>query len=288
MKPMINIGQKATSKEKQLELLLERGYDLYVLRLRKGTEYSVTIHGLDDITVRPYRAPNSNEVSYHLQMRPASYAAFHPNEEGVALAYVPGTARNIDIIASHHYSNQFELIEIITPSGRIPKLQAQAKMRVRADKLGIKPAANDSAYNRHLQRLNRPVDRNRLSMVPVSLSGDETVAKVPVRNDDDVNEMVAPQRPIIESVAPMTEAEAIKMAEDQVHTKYASLIEFIKKRTPKAWKNSPEYKAVVRPEIELVQENLIKQVVGSPAGEDDVPPPPPVFGEGSDNDSLVE
>jgi hypothetical protein len=235
MKPMINVGQKPTAQAKQIELLLEKGYDIYVLRLRKLTEYIQTIHGFDDISVKQYKSPNSNEVSYRLEPRPSSYASFEPNEEGVATAYVAGTRRNIDVIASHLYSNQFSLMEIMTPSGIIPQGQSIKKIVKRAQELGIFPPEGDTRYAAYESKNPPPAPAKE---------------EIIIQGDAGKN--------LPSTELPKTPKEARLMAENQVHTKYATLVDFLKKKSPEKWKITGEYKSVIKPEIEMVEGELIK------------------------------
>lgn len=141
MKSMINMGMvKSNNADKQISLLLQSGYAVYVLKLKKSTQYPVTIHGFDNLIVRQHRSPNSTDISYNVELRRASYATFEPDEDGIAIAFVAGTERNIMVIASHFYSNQFALIEIKTPDGGIiPQIQAQKQIKEVADRIGITP-----------------------------------------------------------------------------------------------------------------------------------------------------
>jgi len=241
MKPMINMGSRQ-NQDKTVELLRERGYDIYVLRLRTITEYPVTIHGFDRVTVENYRSPNSTDVQYRVTPRPSSYATFDPNEEGVATAYVPGTRRNIDIIAAHLYSNQFTLVEIITPSGSIPQGQAIARIRERADKMGVKPLRRDDAFTKHLETLKR--DRREIA----SESEIKIMPKAPAQQ-----------------LIPLTSEQALAQATESVQLKYTALIEYLKVKSPKGWTASGEYRNVVLPEIKKVAASLgYKETIEEP------------------------
>jgi len=258
MKPMINVGQRQSSREKQIQLLLEKGYDIYVLRLRKLTEYGQTLHGFDDILVKAYRAPNSMAVDYRLEMRPCSYATFEPDEDNVATAYVPGTKRNIDVIASHLYSPQFILMEILTPNGIIPRRQAIERIKQRADEIGIAPDQGTDAYAAYLQRRGEQMAERQ------NPGAGQAQQAQPIQE----------QRPTANPVPelPKDAKEARKMAEDQVHTKYQSLLDFIQKKSPNGWKSLGEYKSVVKPEIEQVEAELLKLAGIDPATPQDPPP----------------
>lgn len=234
MKPTINIGQKKSSAEKQVSLLLEKGYDIYVLRLRKLTEYGQTVHGFDDIAVRKYTSPNSMEVNYHLETRPCTYATFVPNEDNVATAYVPGTRRNIDIIASHIYSSQFTLMEIITPTGSIPQRNALQRIKDRADELGITPPKGTKAYESYVKEQNEK------------------------KASEGTQAIDEPKKELPDANLPKTVEEAAKKAEAQVHEKYANMIKFLKDKSPKGWKALGEYKSVIKPEVEQLQAELMK------------------------------
>jgi len=251
MKPTINIGNKETTREKQVKMLLERGYDIFVLRLRVITEYPLPIHGFDDIRVETYKSPNSMEVNYRLNMHPCSYTMFEPNEEGVATAYVPGTRRNFDVIATHFYSNQFVLMEILTPEGTIPQAQAIARVKERADYLGIKPARDNSAFQRHLDSLKT----KGAEKPPIQAQVKPAAPQEPSAISDGAPAK-EPQLPT--GAIPNTIDEAEEMAENQVMTKYAALIDFMKKKSPQGYKGLAEYKQVIKPEIEQIKAELMK------------------------------
>jgi len=230
------------SQEKRLSILLEQGHNIWVLRHRKLSQYPVTIHGFDDYEVRMHKSPNSDEIRYAKEFRPQTYISFEPNEEGVATAYCVETERNKRIIAKHFYSNQFEVMEIMTPAGVIPHLQALAQVRQLVTDLGVKKPANDDMFARHLKDLRG----GAADKAPIAIEGKPTATTQAADP--------APTPP----PAYKTLAECQKVAEDRVMELQEPMIKFLKQKHGENWKKQGEYKSVIKVQIDTMAKELAR------------------------------
>lgn len=236
LKPAVRVKNSGIALEKKLSILLENGHNVWVLRHRKLSQYPVTIHGFDDFDVRMHKSPNSDEIRYVKDFRPQTYIAFEPNEEGVATAYCIETERNKRIIAKHFYSNQFEVVEIMTPAGVIPHIQAVAQLRQLVTDLGITKPKNDDQFSKHLNALKTgAADRKPLAIEP---------------------KPAVDTAPLPPPPAYKTLAECQKAAEDRIMELQEPMIKFLKQKHGDNWKKQGEYKAVIKVQIDAMAKDL--------------------------------
>lgn len=280
-KPRIRTGRslgqtQVVDPSVRINKILEAGFNVFELRHRKSSPYNRVIMGFDDVRVELVTSLNNSEIRYSTSVVPGSALSFEPDQENILYAYLPDTEKNRRLLAKQIYSCEWNIVQLITPSGNISAVKINEEINKIAKHLGVeKPLpitptdlrikgkrnrANDvfdalnSKEKEELQKLlagkiSKETEKVNIRAVP-EIQNPETAAVPPpgrVRKPSQFPAELPPVQEIKNNVAPepMTKDQVV----DQVLNENSALVSFLKKKSPTGWKSTSEYREVLAPQI---------------------------------------
>lgn len=237
-------GQKGLTIERKINLMLENGYNVFILRWKKVHKFRTSYFGFElmDFIIRgnvetgaTYKAVIQREELF-----------FEPDEFYVPVGYCPDTPRNREILASNFYTSHYVIAGLITPTGTINAAAVQGQIRTLADERGFKAPPRTrvvGVYGQTVQVGHENDAKELMKEKPLdpkqSVFGSKEV----------LEQVIAGQAPVPEPVKKLTLEECRAESEKAIHEQYRTLVEKLKHEKGKYWQSSKYYKEVVLVDI---------------------------------------
>ena len=237
-------GQKGLTIERKINLMLENGYNVFILRWKKVHKFRTFYFGFElmDFVIRC----NVETGATYKAVIQRDELFFDPDEFNVPVGYCPDTPRNREILASNFYTSHYVIAGLITPTGTVNAATIQVQIRTLADERGFKAPPRTrviGVYGQTVQVGHENDAKGMMKEKPLdpkqSVFGSKEV----------LEQVIAGQAPVPEPVKKLTIEECRIEAERAIHEQYRTLVEKLKHDKGKFWQSSQYYKEVVLSDI---------------------------------------
>lgn len=260
----VNAGQnKGLTLERKINLMLENGFNVFILRWKKIYPFPVSTFGYEIMTFMQRTSRGNLETSF-APIVERGEITFDPDEMDVPVAYLVDTPYNRKLLATVHYIAQFTVNGLITPSGTINKDVVNAQIGKYAEELGIKMPVRTKMVGVYGNSL--PVGTNLGKVNDMGKAAAETpdVSKSVFANKETMDAVVTEStlKPAVAD-APMqgkpvlTADECIQQGELSAITRFQPLVDKLQKEKKKYWKSSQYYRDIILPEIKKETARLL-------------------------------
>ena len=254
----INLGQKGMTLERRINLMLENGFNVFVLRWKKIHEYRTSYFGFEILGFVQRASRNALEMSY-VPVVEKDELFFDPDELKVPVAYCADTPYNRKMLATMFYIAHFTINGLITPNGTKSRDVVNAEIAGLALELGIKPPVRSKMVGVYGNSI--PVSAN-LNTIPqtkdaLNKQPDAPDAKKSVFGSEEKLKEVIPDKAPEEKKPKLTVEECLAEGELSAITRFKPLVDKLMKEKKKYWKGSQYYKDIISPEIKKETARLL-------------------------------
>lgn len=257
MQAQVAIGaghNKGMTLERRINLMLENGFNVFVLRWRKIFRFSTSSFGYEVLSFMQKTSRGNLETSY-VPIVERGELVWVPDEMGVPVGYCADTPYNRKLIATAFYVAQYSISGLITPTGTVHRDVINAEMQKYAESLGIKAPVKMKLVGVYGNALPMGSDLSKINDKKEPESPID-VAKSVFKTEEKMKAAI-PEPPSEEDRVKLTQEECLQQGELSALTRFQPLVDKLQKEKKKYWKGSQYYKDIIEPEIKKETARLL-------------------------------
>jgi len=247
MQAAVNVGgKKEMTIERKINIMLENGLNVFILRWKKVHNFRTTAMGVEVPEFVPRKNPQVMQTTYVHTIQKGELL-FDPDENGVPVGYMADTEFNRRYLALSFFSASFIIAGLITPSGTMNGPIIQEEIRKYAFSLGVKEPPKTRIVGVYGNTM--PVDEPKKDVPVEHLDASKSVFKTEEKKSEVI--------PKANDVPKLSIEECQARGEELVLNRFKPFVDKLQKDKGKFWKTDGSYKNIIGPEIEKEVEKLL-------------------------------